>query len=335
MANIHFFYGDDSFRLLSDLKQFLGGLDVNDFNRVTIDSPDKIDTAAIASQVLTPPFLGNQRLVVIKNIAAGLSDKQATGLAALLDTVPETTMLVAVESEKVPKNVYTDKLTKRAEKHNCAKLKGPDWQKYLDAEIARRSLKLDAQAKEVFLTEYSGNTWAVNNILTQLSNFKGEATVKYADIGLFGKIGFKGDVFKLIDLILAGNTTSALRHVKSLWRRFENPLWLLSETVSMYRALVLIKIAQDAKQPPQIINDIGVYGNPKRSVFPFVLNKYVAYCRKTSRNDIEAMYSYIGQIDAMTKNGTMKPEEALEIMTYNLSRRNAGQTRDMVGMAIG
>ena len=335
MANIHFFYGEDSFRLKGELSRFLNSVDVNDFNRVTVDSPDKIDTAAIATQVLTPPFLGNQRLVIIKNIASSLTDKQAGGLAGLLDTVPETTVLVAVESDKVPKNAYTDKLSKRAEKHNCAKLKGPEWQKYIEDELTRRSLKFDAQAKEVFMTEYIGNTWAVNNIFSQLANFKGEATINYEDVGLFGKIGFKGDVFKLIDLMLAGNTASALRHVKSLWRRFEQPLWLLSETVSMYRALVLIKIAQDSKQPPQIINDIGVYGNPKRSVFPFVLNKYVAYCRKTSRADIEAMYRYIGQIDAMAKNGTMKPEEALEIMTYNLSRRNAGQTRDMVGVAIG
>jgi len=335
MTNIHFFYGDDSFRLLKELDQLLSTIEVDDFNRVSIDNPDKIDPAAIATQILTPPFLGHLRLVTIKNMASNLSDKQAEALSGLLDSVPSTTILIITETDKVPKNSFIDKLKKRAENHSCAKLKGAEWQKFIDSELSRRSLKLEPSAREVFLTEYTGNTWGVNNIFDQLANYKGGALIHYEDIGLFGRIGFKGDVFKLIDFILAGNTVSALKHIKSLWRRFENPLWVLSETVSMYRALMLIKIAQTSNQSTQIINDIGVYTNPKRSVFPFILNKYIAYCRKTSRDEIEAMYEYIGQIDVMVKNGTMKPEEALEIMTYNLSRRNAGQVHDMVGVMVG
>lgn len=106
---ILFLYGEDTFRShqkLAQIKAKFIDASLGDTNLSVADCADKdLDYTEITRMVLAMPFLAKSRLVIIKNLLSEGKKKLQEQMIEFLDKIPESTVLVIYESEKVDRRM--------------------------------------------------------------------------------------------------------------------------------------------------------------------------------------------------------------------------------------
>jgi DNA polymerase-3 subunit delta len=102
---ILFLFGEDTYsshQKLAQIKAKFIDASLGDTNLSVADCADKeLDYTQITQMVLAMPFLAKTRLVVIKNLLSDGKKKLQEQFIELLDKVPDSTVLLIYESEKV------------------------------------------------------------------------------------------------------------------------------------------------------------------------------------------------------------------------------------------
>ncbi len=102
---ILFLFGEDTYRShqkLAQIKARFIDASLGDTNLSVADCADKeLDYTQITRMVLAMPFLAKTRLVIIKNLLSDGKKKLQEQFIEFLPKIPETTVLVIYESEKV------------------------------------------------------------------------------------------------------------------------------------------------------------------------------------------------------------------------------------------
>src|SRR3989344_3632933 len=104
--NLVFMYGEDSFSLLQEVQRWkeLFLEKHGDMNIEVLDNPE-LSNKEIAGSISAMPFLGEKRLVILKNFLSSNNADRQKELIPVLENLSDTTVLVIVETEAPDKRL--------------------------------------------------------------------------------------------------------------------------------------------------------------------------------------------------------------------------------------
>jgi DNA polymerase III delta subunit len=174
-------------------------------------------------------------------------------LAALAETLPETTVLVLEEGPLGPANAHLKALAALdipKELRACPLLEGAERVRWVREEVARRGGSIDAQAATELAGRLGGSLWAVSSAIDTLLAYVG-AGGRITSAAVQELVAPDGDahVFHLTDAIAERQSGRALRLLHTLLATGMAQEQVLAMLVGRVRDWTLVKALQAEKVP--------------------------------------------------------------------------------------
>lgn len=344
---ILFLYGEDTYRShqkLAQIKAKFIDASLGDTNLSVLDCADKdIDYTQITRSVLAMPFLAKSRLVIIKNLLSSGKKKLQEQFLGFLDKIPETTILVIYESEKVDRRTVLfkaftkTKSTKATSEESSPagdsppqrcniqaqefKLLEPyELKKWIKGEVVIQGGKIDNAAIDK-LIEYVGNDlWRLSNEIQKLISYNLQPTT--SEVELLVRPRVVANVFDLIDAIGTKNIKKAQSELSKLLEAGENELYIFTMIVYQFRNLLIIKDlmispksqALNSKQSQNSKFEIS----KQSGLHPFVAEKTMNQAKNYTFDRLKEIYQLLLDYDIKMKIGQIEPRLALDLILVDL-----------------
>lgn len=273
-----------------------------------------IDTGQVIESAQTLPFFSDKRLIVVKE--SGLF-KTSGDLADFIESIPDTTCIVFVETEVDKRNRLFKKVK---EKGHVAELNGMDARnlKLWISSILKNAGKKITEQTALYLLERSGTDMKLlENELEKLICYAYDRDViTVEDIDAVGTVQITGKIFQMIDAIAFHKQEEAISFYHDLLTLREKPMSILFLITRQFNILLQIKELS-----------AGEYGNSviaqKVSVPPFAVKKYISQAKSFTRGQLEKALVSCAEIEEQVKTGRLLDTLGVELLIINHSRKPA------------
>ncbi len=324
IAGVYLFYGEEEFvkqKALDYMRTVLlpGGLE--QMNETLLEGG--ITSSQIVEAAETLPFMGERRLVVVRDWGPLLSGKskneaeESLRITDYLDNFPATGCLIFYVRGNIDKR---KKLTQALQKKAvCVEFKA-----LTDAEIAQRAkatLKsydknIDAQALHqlVFL---AGRGFARLDLeLNKLAAYVGDrVTIQQADVDALVAPSLESSVFQMIDQLLAHNMDQARQLLKTMRESGESIIGILAMLTRQMRMMLHINLLKQQRLPLAEIER-------KLELSHFVASRAAVQAQRFTLEAAEQGYRACIDADYAIKSGRIRDEVALDrvmLLIHSLS----------------
>jgi DNA polymerase-3 subunit delta len=344
---ILFLFGEDTYsshQKLAQIKAKFIDASLGDTNLSVADCADKdLDITQINQMILAMPFLAKTRLVVIKNLLSDGKKKLQEQFIELLPKIPETTVLVIYESEKVDrrtalfKTLIKTKTTKNTSEESlqaggspprrCSiqaqefkSLEPYELKKWIIGEVEKQGGTIDNLAIDK-LIEYIGNDlWRLSNEISKLISYKLQATS--SDVELLVRPRVVANVFDLIDAIGAKNIKKAQNELHKLTDSGQNELYIHTMVVYQFRNLLIIKDLLETQSSNLKTQNYSL--NLKTEIaklsglHPFVVEKTMGQAKNYTFERLKEIYKILLDYDIKMKTGQIELGLAMDMLLIDL-----------------
>ncbi|MCD1146844.1 DNA polymerase III subunit delta [Peptoniphilus sp. KCTC 25270] len=279
----------------------------------------------ILSRVETMPFMGNHRVVVVKNIGAFIEkekpeDEFYDGLLHL----PETSLLLLVEqSSTIKKN---QKLYKRLNKVGrsveFAPLKHNQLVSFVEKYFQKHHRKIQRTEIERFIARsgYEERNSAVNlyDLQGEMEKLVGLSTDEiFEEMILESMESLNFDtIFQLLDSIAKGNLSEAMETKKELLRKEEPIQRILFMVIRQVRLLLGHKLLEGSHySADQIQNRLGIKSYEGK--------KIALQSRGFSVETLKEFYTILLETDLALKRSEMENEMALDLLFVKMCNKKS------------
>lgn len=293
--SITLFYGKNSYLLrqaVNELRQkFVEG--ESDLNLNILDARE-IEEVEIVTACETPPFLGQQRLVIVRDFDFKRAVPQ---LVKTCQNLPEHCQLVITAAAVDARTKLFKVLKKHGETHEFAPLLKPAaFSRWLENEATNRELKLQPDALKLLATFTLGNCEAASSELAKLAAYTDGAPITRADVVKLVHPDLHTSVFLLTDAIGERRISAALNSLQDLVNRGENLIQIFFMIVKQFRTLLnLHSLAAENLPPSELARRLKLH--------PFVVQNSLRQMRNFSANELLLAHRKLLVIDAAVKTG--------------------------------
>lgn len=323
----HVFQGEDAFSCseeIASLKARMGDPALADLNVTHLDGRT-IDLKELEHHCDTIPFLGEQRLVIVRGLLARLEQKSegalgstwVDALMAYLPTLPSTTRLIFWEdgalSPKHPVLVlaqkYGKEFVKTFELPTGSML--ADWirKRVKDAEG-----QITAGAVNVLSMFVGSDLYQLDQEIAKLVAFTGgQRPIEEKDVALLTPRAREANVFEMVDALGRRDGRTASRTCHELLDAGEHPLALLGMVTRQFRLMIQVKeLAPQLGTPDAIARELRQN--------PYPIKKILHQSASYTMAQLGAIYHRLLDADVEIKTGQMDPVLSLELLIAGLSR---------------
>jgi len=314
-VNAWYVKGDDEVLVRERVSALVGELTSDPF-AVEDFSGDDYDIAAVVDACLTPPFLGDRRVVVARAIGRFKADELAPLLHWLDDPLPTTALVVAAGGGQVSQKLV-NAVKKVGTVLDTAVGSGKARTSWLVGRLKEAPVKLDAAAGHA-LGEHLGEDVArLTSLLEALAAAYGQgAAVGLDELAPF--LGQAGSVapWDLTDAIDRGDTETALVHLHRLLDAGErHPLVVMATLHRHYAAMLRL-------------DGSGVAGEQDAATLlgtaPFPAKKALAQARRLGWEGIARAMTLLADADLALRGVAGWPDQlVMEVLVARLSRLGA------------
>ena len=314
IAGVYLFYGEEEFvkqKALDYMRAVLlpGGLE--QMNETLLEGG--VSSLQIVEATETLPFMGERRLVTVRDWPALLSGKskneaeESQRIIDYLDNLPATSCLIFYAHGNIDKR---KKLAQALQKKAvCVEFKA-----LTDSEIAQRAkstLKsygknIDAQALRqlVFL---AGRGFARLDLeLNKLAAYVGDrTTIEQADVDALVAPSLESSVFQMIDELLAHKMDRARRLLKTMRESGESIIGILAMLTRHMRMMLHINLLKQQRLPLAEIER-------KLELSHFVAGRAAAQAQRFTVEAAQQGYRACIDADYAIKSGQIRDEVALD-----------------------
>lgn len=325
----HVIYGD-SFLVAERLRRVkaeAGAGDLMESNRHVVSAgqtrPDEV--LAMCNSL---PFLDTMRLVEIEGVLAAQqssgrgrgSGRRATGAAAawtqLADAVPslpDTTVLIFVDSEVQQNNPLLRSLSEHCTVHREATPNAQALLQWIKGQAEDKGSSITPPAMQVLAELVGGDLWTIDRELEKLSLYAAGRSITDADVRAMVPYAQEANIFAAVDSIMDGYPGPALRSVMQLMEDGQEPLYIIA---MIERQLRLIALARD-------LTDRGVaqpdLGRRMGTNSDFVVRKTLGQARRLTLPQIRSKYRRVLESDLAIKQGRLEPALSLQLLVADLA----------------
>lgn len=297
--------------------------------------PTRTDKIITMAQAL--PFLGNGRLVMVRNIDL-LPVEQQKKLAKSLTTIPPMNhlLLVTSEMETGKKDVkLSADLQKAIEKtgviYDCSTLTDDEAMQWVRETLVEWGQKIEANALRLLVSRAGTELRRLQIEVEKLSLMIGAATtIRLADVELMTPRLAEESVFRLTDAVAARNAARAMTILRELLEeQLEPPVLVFAMLIRQFRLLWQVKILVDSgwngrDNPSTCTKALAIL--PEQNLVvkaqAWMLNKLASPARQMSWTQLSFAYQALLECDMAGKGieGVPRQEldQALELLCARL-----------------
>ncbi len=319
---VYLLHGEDEFGMkgfVTAIQEKLGDATTAEMNTNRFEGMG-YDIEAIRSAAVSMPFLAPRRLVVVENISGkvGQSSSEREKFKTLMDSLPESTALVLVETKELNAShwlmQWCNKAGERAYLRSYATPKGAELTNWIRKYVVEHGGEITPQAASLLAESVHDDTRMVALEVEKLLAFVNYArTVDVDDVEMAAAVvGKQGDYFKFIDAISARNPRLAMDMLEKLLDEGD-ALPLFFSLVGHFRTLLQTReIYEGGGQDGAVAKTLGKH--------PYVAKKMIAQARTMSLQSLERIYLRLKELDLQIKTGQIEPGLALELLVIELSQ---------------
>ncbi len=321
-------HGDNEFDRSEHLRQLKAGLgEYDDLNLVELDGRS-LTPAILQDHADVPPFLGDQRMVVVHGLltrlTGGRGAKKADAsflqwLCTYVPTVPDTTTLILVEIKLIPaRNPLLRAVQQLGERGRVLAFRAPGTRgNELERWVVQHAAKLGAQLGHgvaADLASYIGpDLRLIHSELLKLMTYAGDRPISRDDVRLLTPYAQQANIFAMVDALGHQQTAEAFRLLSRLRNQGAHPLYLLTMIVRQFRILLQVhELSSQGLQQGEIASRLKLN--------PFVVKKAIGQARRYSRSQLMQIYDKLLEVDVAIKTGKMEANLALDLLVVELAR---------------
>lgn len=325
---VYLLYGDDLYEKKKVIDALLG--------KMGDPSTAEMNTSRLAGSELTldalrtaassVPFLAERRLVIAENASHRFNDKDKRDkFKAIMEGLHPATALVLLEASDLKVELPNKKVVdhwllkwakgagERVYLHGASVPKGMELAKWVQEYAREQGGEIDFQAAQL-LAEMAGDEplMAATEVDKLLAYVNYTRTVDVEDVdGLSTFGGGRGDYFKFVDALAAGNGRAAMDMLQRLMDEQE-PLQLFFSLVGQFRLLVQVR---------EIYEDGGLAGTVEKQLglHPYRAQKLYAQAKALSMGSLESIFHRLAEYDVQIKTGQIDADLALETLVAALT----------------
>jgi DNA polymerase III subunit delta len=341
-------HGEDEFRraeFLTKLKQDLGDSAMLEINTTIVDGR-RATLAQITHAADSVPFLGTKRLVIVEGLLSRLSSSKkqektdaesgaddalpvaqkdlAQGLREYVQRVPESTLLIFVESASLPAGQPLRALSqgdaavgmmREFRPFSAEKREGPtllaDWTK----DRARsKGATLAPDALRLLTTHVGYDPRLMDQELEKLSVYTGEhKKVTEADVRRLVTSVREADIFEMVDALGRRESQRAIILLHQMLDEGKAALYLLTMIVRQFRIMLEVKeLFALGMSEPEIAHELRLH--------EFVVKKGNLQARPFTFDQLTRIYEALAATDEAIKTGKLHDVLALDLLVAEISQ---------------
>ncbi|MBI5913217.1 DNA polymerase III subunit delta [Candidatus Azambacteria bacterium] len=266
------------------------------------------DTQDIKTAIETVSLFEEKKLVVCRNVLAGVADDEGFFSWLKARTIKEDGKTVVVFSEDrvlaetKNKNIAwlleKPSVVQKADIMNAARL--PAW---LAQEAARHHATIEHDAA-LYLADVCGDDlWRLSHEIEKCASYDKKITKARAQLLVL--MAEEGRVFDALGALAEGNTKKAASHFFALQKDGEDRAKMFGAVAFHFRSMVRVRALLDLGWgKEQMHKELGMH--------PFALQKAMGYARGASMDTLARTYRMIARADEALKTGKMTAEEFFE-----------------------
>ena len=300
LSNLLLFHGENNYLIrqaINDIKnKFIsseGDLNLKVFEARSMSSTMESE---IISACETPPFLGNQRLTIVRDFDF---KKSVENLLKFLEDLPQYTTLLVTSNKADARTKLFKFFKKHGEVHEFKDLKPSEFRHWLNGETNNRDIKLNPDALELLTTFTLGSCESAINELAKLKAYSNQKTVTRQDVEILVHPDLHTSVFRLTDAIGERKIGSALSSLHDIVNRGENLIQIFFMIVRQFRILLNLQAYAIKKlSPASLAKELKLH--------PFVVQSSLRQLRNFSKVELLESYRRLLDIDTAVKKGKVQ-----------------------------
>jgi len=307
--NIYLFYGEDTYSAYQKAKFWRQEFEkkYGDYNFHTFEGHG-LETPELLASASAVPFLGDKKLIVVKDFLRDAKEDQQKILAQQLESVPDFTVLLFMEEEKPDaRTVLFKKLKQIGQIQEFESPVGAALEKFIQTMVTAKQVSLGhgetalvARPEAVLLAEYiPDNLWQLSQEVDKLLLYSEGRPVTRAMIDQLVTPSVSSSVFQLTDALGQKNPKTALKIFQNLLDSGEDVVMIFFMMVRHFRILLQVKYCLEQKlTKPQILQ--------KLSEKPFVVSIAMGQAKNFTFESLKAVYKKLLAIDVDLKSGKIR-----------------------------
>ena len=201
----------------------------------------KTDIKDVIELCDTMPFMSERRVIVLENTE--FFAHTADELADYIPNIPDTSVMIFCE-EKIDARL---KQTKAVKTHGCiahfSTLSDPELRDFIIKRLAREHRPITEGALNVFLDRCGDDMWQITNELEKIISYTfGKDGIRQEDVEALMSPRAEDKIFAMIDAILSGKSSEALKYYTDLLLLRSDPLGILKLLEDQLRLLYHVKL---------------------------------------------------------------------------------------------
>lgn len=269
-----------------------------------------IDAGKVLESAGTLPFFSDRRLILIKD--SGFFKSQ-NGLSDHIRDLPDTTVLVFVESEVDKRN----KLYKAVKEigHIC-EMNGMDERNlkiWISSLLKKEGKKMTEKTIQHLLHRSGSDMKCLSNEVEKLVCYAYDREIITADdVDAVSTVQVTGKIFQMIDVIASHKQEEAMSLYEDLLVLREKPMSILFLLTRHFNILLQIKELSNSGLSSKEVA-------AKVSVPPFAVNKYGAQAKSFTKQRLVEILEHCVEVEEQIKTGRLLDSMGIELLIVRFS----------------
>ncbi len=315
--NISLFTGENVYLLEKTLKKLRDDFITKhgDLNITILEDESEMTADSIINALESAPFLGEKRLVIIKNfLRLGDSDEQDK-IEKYLEKIPETSLAIFyenpnIETKKRPKSTLKKTIEKIGNVKEFATPLPGEVVTWIQNRLQKSNVKISTALATQMMNDCAINMQSLAHEIAKLSLYCSAFTgansevreVTQQDLDLLVPKNYTATIFQFTDALNAKNPQIAIEKLQTLMEMGEEMLIILSMIARHFRMLILVKdLLETQKIPKHMIYQKMTGYDPNMKPYPVKLA--VDQSSKFSMDQMKKIYQSLVEMNIGIKTG--------------------------------
>ncbi len=310
-----FVYGDDTFRVAEKVKEmkarFTEKFDPTGMNLAVFS--DKPQIGEVMQAVQSPPFLGEKRMAVIRDLAVGLKKADAEDWVVGFKKTPESSIVIFWETSE-PKKVEASEVFKSFKKdadvhmYPFPLLQGVALQKWAADRAKALGATFEQGALQELAARVGSDLWRMQLELEKLQAFASGSAISIQHVRDMVHATFEDRIFDFVDAVSRKDSKTALKLLEEERLSGASDHHLLSLLTRQVRILLGARAMID-ENPRATKDELAAAMN----IHPFVAQKSLQQARAFTLPHLKSAHDALFHYDLSLKTGKIKAEMAVDL----------------------
>lgn len=268
--------------------------------------------------IQSPPFLGEKRMVVIKDL---LGELKADGLKQWqegLGSIPDSTIVIlweSLEPRKLEKNKLFKALKDEAEVHAYPfpLLSGAELSKWVSVRANELGAKFDRAGLVSIVERVGSDLWQMNNEIQKLAAYANGETVTKDMVDGMVRASFEDQIFQLVDAVAQKKSAEAIRLLDEERMSGASDQYIFSMLLRQVRILLGVRsmIEMNSRVGKQEVASA-------LKLHPFVAQKSLGQAKQFELEELKKTFDLLFELDRGSKTGKVDAEMAVDLVVAKM-----------------